>query len=189
LGRECLGKRSARLRLNVSVALFIPKSHTPFQWAAQDRLDQFGYKRRLLRERLDRHKQVKLSCHDATAAIVEAFLSRGDRSAADVIQSAFRSGAMLDPWTEHFDYERWRQAAAEHDIDMQEAASTPIPVDAALPWDHIDVGVTKEYLLSELRKSEAGTTTEDCRDSGCHDCGTQRLVASCFSGGDAHEPA
>ncbi len=189
LGRECLGKRSGRLRLNVSVALFIPKPHTPFQWAAQDSLDQFDHKRRLLRERLDRHKQVKLSCHDAPAAIVEAFLSRGDRTAADVIESAFRSGAMLDAWTEHFDYHRWCQAATEHDIDIQTAASTPIPVDAALPWDHIDVGVTKEYLLSELEKSQAGTTTDDCRDAQCYDCGIQRLVASCYSDGDAHEPA
>jgi len=189
LGREHLGKRSGRLRLNLSVALFIPKPHTPFQWAAQESLDQFEHKRCLLKERLDRHKQVRLRGHDAAGAVVEAFLSRGDRRAADIIEAAFRAEAMLDPWTEHFDYDRWRRAAAQHGIDIQQTAATPLPITAALPWDHIDVGVTKEHLLSELEKSETGITSDDCRLDGCTNCGVQRLVATCYNGGDVREPA
>ncbi len=185
LGRQCLGKRSGRMQFNVSVALLVPKPHTPFQWAGQDSLPQFEYKRRMLLQQMGRRKQVKLNCHDAPAAIVEAFLARGDRRAADVVETAYHCGAVLDAWTEHFDFERWRNAAAEHGIDIEKAASEEIPLDAVLPWDHIDVGVTKEYLLRELERSQKGVTTDDCRLGECQDCGMTRLVGRCFTGGDA----
>lgn len=178
-GRDCLGKRAGRLRLNLSVALFIPKPHTPFQWAGQDTVEQFEHKRKVLIGRLKRHRQVQLRCHDAHAAILEAFLARGDRRAADVVEAAYCAGACLDAWTEQFDYDRWERAAAGLGMHLQNDASSAIALDEPLAWDHVDVGVTKAYLRSELEKSVAGAVTNDCRTAGCHACGVQQMVDSC----------
>jgi radical SAM superfamily enzyme YgiQ (UPF0313 family) len=185
VGRDCMGKRAGRLRLNLSVALFIPKPHTPFQWSAQNTIEQFEHKRYLLLERLRRHRQVQIRCHDPKSAVLEAYLARGDRSAAEVMMSAYCAGASLDAWTEQFDYERWEAAAAEHGIDLHAVAARPIDLEQPLPWNHIDVGVTSEYLRSELAKSEAGALTEDCRTSICQSCGVQKMATSCLHGGDS----
>ena len=182
LGRRCLGRKTGKLQFNVSVALYIPKPHTPFQWVAQDTAAEFQRKRALLQEHLAAHKQIKLRCHDPQQAVVEAFLSRADRTAADVIEAAYRAGAILDPWTEHFELSRWDAAAAQHGIDLQERAAAAIPLDAQMPWDHMDMGVTREFLLDELEKSRAGILTPDCRLSACHSCGLQRLVTDCPAG-------
>jgi radical SAM family uncharacterized protein len=187
IGRECLGKQAGRLRLNLSVALFIPKPHTPFQWSAQETIEQFERKRHLLIERLKRHRQVQVRCHDARSAIVEAFLARGDRNAADVVQAAYRLGASLDAWTEQFDYGRWERAAADAGIDLQQVAGSPLDPEQPLPWDHIDVGITRQYLRSEFVKSDAEAPTDDCRTTICQACGVQRMTASCRQKHDDHE--
>ncbi|MFP3904627.1 MAG: B12-binding domain-containing radical SAM protein, partial [Armatimonadota bacterium] len=161
------------------VALFIPKPHTPFQWVAQDTSDEFERKRRMLMRRIGADRDVRLRFHSPSQAVVEAFLARGDRRAADVIQGAWSQGAVLDPWSEHFDYEIWQKAAAECDIDMEKEVSTAIDIGASLPWDHIDVGVTKGFLKGELAHSQAQKTTPDCRVDGCTGCGMQRFVEAC----------
>ncbi|MFO7947113.1 MAG: TIGR03960 family B12-binding radical SAM protein [Armatimonadota bacterium] len=179
-GRHTLsGSQKGRLQVNVSVALFIPKPHTPFQWVPQDTSEEFERKRRILMKRVGADRDVRLRFHSSSQAVVEAFLARGDRRAADVIQSAWSHGAILDPWSEHFDYEIWKKAAAECDIDMEKEVSTAIDVGASLPWDHIDVGVTKGFLKRELAHSQAEKTTPDCRTDECTGCGMQRFVEAC----------
>jgi radical SAM family uncharacterized protein len=182
LGRECLGHKSGKLQFNLSVAIFIPKPHTPFQWVAQDTAEDFERKRALLQDHLRSCKQVRLRCHDPQQAVVEAFLSRADRTAADVIEATYRAGAILDPWTEHFDFGRWERAAAEQGIDLEERASAAISLDAELPWGHIDVGVSRQFLLEELEKSRGGILTPDCRLTACHHCGVQEVVSECPAG-------
>lgn len=182
--RREAGGRKGRLQLNVSVALFIPKPHTPFQWAMQDDLETFARKRAMLRERLGSHPRIKLSCHDAETAVVEAFLARGDRGCADVIETACRLGAFLDPWSEHFSFDRWERAAAEHGMDLRREAAAAIPLDADVPWDHIDVGVTRGFLRRELERSERLQTTDDCRTGGCIGCGMQRYAGCPEASGD-----
>ncbi len=177
VARHHAGGRKGRLQINVSVALFIPKPHTPFQWAAQDDLHTFSRKRAMLRERLGSNPRIKLSCHDAETAVVEAFLARGDRRSGDVLETAFKLGAFLDPWSEHFSFERWERAAAEHGLDLRTEAAAAISADAELPWDHIDVGVDKDFLQRELERSERLAITEDCRIGGCVGCGMQRHAA------------
>ncbi len=177
IARQNAGPRKGRIQLNVSVALFIPKPHTPFQWAAQDTIEVFDRKRSMLRDRIGGHRQIKLNCHDAEQAVVEAFLARGDRRCAGVIETAYRLGGFLDPWSEHFCFTRWEQAAAEHGIDLQATAATPPELDAHLPWDHIDVGVTASFLRREWDRAEQMEATEDCRIDGCAACGVERLDA------------
>ncbi|HCU35363.1 MAG TPA: TIGR03960 family B12-binding radical SAM protein, partial [Armatimonadetes bacterium] len=177
VARHHAGGRKGRLQINVSVALFIPKPHTPFQWARQDDLQTFSRKRAMLRERLGSSPRIKLSCHDAETAVVEAFLARGDRRCAEVLETAYRLGAFLDPWSEHFSFERWERAAAEHGLDLCKGAASAIAPDAELPWDHIDVGVGKDFLLRELERSERLQTTDDCRIGGCVGCGMQQHAA------------
>lgn len=193
LGRQILsGKQKSRLQVNVSVALFIPKPHTPFQWVAQDTREEFERKRRILMRRVGADRDVHIRCHDPQKAAVEAFLARGDRRAADVVEAAFSRGAVLDPWTEHFQYDRWLQAAEECGIDIEAEVSDPIDKEAPLPWDHIDVGVSREFLLRELARAEQGLTTPDCRTGACTGCGMQRLTVVCpvnqpLKRGHAHE--
>ncbi len=178
-GRAILGNRAGKLTFNVSVALLIPKPHTPYQWVAQDTRGESERKRELLRT-LGRHvKHLKLHCHESKEAVLEAYLARADRTAADVIESAYNLGAVLDEWTEQFDFGIWERAASEHGLNIYDEAASAIPVDASLPWDHIDTGVTKSFLQRELERSAQGVTTPYCLQDGCCGCGVSHFVDEC----------
>jgi radical SAM family uncharacterized protein/radical SAM-linked protein len=165
VGRE--HKKGARI--NVSISPFVPKPHTPFQWEKQDTIEETRRKERLLRERL-RMKGVKLSLRDPEVSFLEGVMARGDRRVAAAIEAAWRGGARFDSWTETFDFDVWRRAFEETGVEP-DAYLEAIPDGTALPWGHIDAGPTSEFLLAEREKALDGTTTPDCREAGCFDCG------------------
>lgn len=183
LAREVLGKEKGRLNIGVSVASFIPKPHTPFQWARQNTIEELQQKQHLLRELLARQRQVKLSFHGADQALLEGLLARGGRDWADLIESAYHAGAIFEGWSDRFSFDLWQQAAAERGMDLRAEAAREWSEGDPLPWDHIDCGVTKEFLLRELRKAEARETTQDCRRGQCSGCGLMELAQVCAEQG------
>ena len=183
VGREALGVNRGRLALNVSVAAFIPKPHTPFQWAAQLPVAEMLRRQHLLRERFARMKQVRLSCHNADQALVESYLARAGREAADLVEAVYRAGGRFESWDDRFDLSLWENAAANAGLDLAAEATREWQPDRALPWDHIDSGVSKAYLQAEWARAMARATTEDCRFGGCTGCGVRALGGECPSGG------
>ena len=178
IGRALMGGRAGRLRVNVSVACFVPKAHTPFQWTRQATAEELAAKQALLRDHL-RARAIHLSTHDISRSLLEGVLARGGRDVGSVILSAFRSGCVLDAWDEFFDMSKWEQAFADNGRDLYAQAAREWPADAPLPWDHIDAGVTKAFLLREACASEQGRTTADCRTGPCANCGVRDLCGEC----------
>jgi hypothetical protein len=125
---------------------------------------------------------VKLSLHAPDLGLVERLLARGDRRMGAVIESVYRRGGFLEAWGEHFDLERWRQACAEAGMDLEAETLRVWTREQRLPWDHLDLGVTKEFLWREWEAAGEGVETEDCRTGGCHACGMGRLGAECAVG-------
>ena len=166
LGRR-MGVRG--VAVGVGVSTLVPKAHTPFQWAAQDTVEEVNRKQRLLRSRIG-DRGVEVRPHDARQTHVEAILSRGDRRVAEVIERVWRAGGVLEAWDEHFRYERWLQACEESGVDPHFVANRPRAFDEPLPWDHIDVGVAKGYLRAEAKRAERGVPTGDCHAGPCTFC-------------------
>jgi radical SAM superfamily enzyme YgiQ (UPF0313 family) len=183
LGRDTLGKGAGRLAINVSIASFIPKPHTPFQWARQCTIEELRAKQDLLRGLLGRSRQVKASFHSAEQAIIEGLMARGGREWADLIEAAYRAGAVFESWNDNFSLSVWLQVAQERGLDLLAEAQREWPVEAPLPWDHISCGVEKEFLLRELRQAEARETTADCRWGDCSACGMRGLAMQCAEQG------
>jgi radical SAM-linked protein len=158
-----------RIQINVSVATFVPKPHTPFQWHEQLNLEQAGERIDLLKKLLPR-KGFRLKWHDPHTSVLEGVFSRGDRRLSMLIETAWRDGVRLDGWSEHFRLQNWQQAAAECDIDLDTYLRAR-DMDAPLPWDHLDCGVDKAFLKDEYGKALQREYTPDCRNHGCQQCG------------------
>jgi radical SAM family uncharacterized protein/radical SAM-linked protein len=171
LARQILAAapRGSRPRLNVSLSSFIPKPHTPFQWERQE--DLLECRRRLheVKDRL-RQKNIQTKWNSAAQTWLEGVFSRGDRRLAPVLLEAHRRGCRLDAWSEHLRLEAWREAfqaaGVDPDFYLRER-----PLDELLPWDHVDCGVSRDFLLTERARADQGLETPDCRVSGCQDCG------------------
>ncbi len=177
-GRRSMGSRFGRLQVNVSVAGFIPKPHTPFQWCRQLDRQELVARQQLLAARMPR-KHVKLDFHEADQTVLEGVLARGGRQLADVIERAYKSGCVGDRWQAEVDPARWREAFSEQGLDLEAVAGRSLSIDEWLPWDHIDCGVDREFLRRELERSTEGKVTPDCREGPCLHCGMQRLVSRC----------
>lgn len=158
-----------RPQVHVSIASFVPKPHTPFQWEPQEAVDRLEEKQRYLKKHLPR--QVEFSWHDAQVSFLEAVLARGDRRLAAVLEHAWSRGSRLDSWPEHFNYRRWREAFVACGLDPTFYANRPRSYDEVLPWDHLDLGITRHYLRREHRRARAGELTPDCRLTDCTGCG------------------
>lgn len=182
-GRQVLGKAKGRLAVNVSIASFIPKPHTPFQWSRQNTVAELREKQDLLRGLLQRHRQVKASFHSPEQAVVEALLARGGREWADLLEAAYRAGALFESWNDNFDLGLWLDVTSERGLDLLAEAQREWPLDGPLPWDHISCGVEKAFLISELRLAEAQTITQDCRWDECSGCGLRGLATRCAEQG------
>ncbi len=158
-----------RAQVNVSVGTFVPKTFTPFQWLPL--IDEAALEERhqLLRRGL-RGRGINFSWQDPRTTLLEAALSRGDRRLGRVIHRAWQLGAKFDAWDELFDENLWWRAFDEVGLDPNFYARRERAFDEVLPWDHIDVGVSKDFLIEEYRRSLRGETTVDCRQ-GCLDCG------------------
>jgi len=165
------GKRG--LNISVSCSVFIPKPCTPFQWERQITIDEMLEKQRFLQQELRKIKGVSFSWHGAEPSKLEAALARGDEMLSDVIIKAYELGCSFDSWTECFDFEKWQQAFRESGLDMEEY-SKAIDTEKTLPWDFIDTGVDKKYLLKERERAYLEEVTPSCRNS-CRACGAMKL--------------
>jgi radical SAM family uncharacterized protein len=158
------------LRVAVSVSTFVPKAHTPFQWDGQLPIDEVRRRQAMLRQAMPR-KGVELSFHDAGSSLLEAVLAKGGREAADGVEAAWRAGAVFDAWSEHFSLERWTEALASAGIDAAAYAAEARDRHGALPWDHIDSGLSSAFLRAERERTERAETTPDCTFGDCTGCG------------------
>ncbi|NLZ16766.1 MAG: TIGR03960 family B12-binding radical SAM protein [Desulfobulbaceae bacterium] len=161
--------RSRGVQINVGVGTFVPKAHTPFQWEAQLSLAEARERINLLK-RLLPPKGFKLKWHDPEQSYLEGVFARGDRRLSTLIEAAWRKGARLDSWGEHFNLGRWQDAAQACGIDLDDYLRKRSP-DEVLPWDHLDCGVERDYLLAERERALAQQYTPDCRTDGCQGCG------------------
>ncbi len=165
--------RQKGLKITVSTSSFVPKPFTPFQWEPQDEINILREKQEFLKKVL-KIKNVDYNWHDPELSFLEAIFARGDRRLSEVIVRAYRGGTKFDGWAEHFKWDIWMEAFNEAGILPQEYANRRREEDEILPWDHIDIGVTKQFLLREYQRALKGELTPDCR-SGCSGCGIIRL--------------
>ncbi len=162
------------VRIHVAMAFFVPKPFTGFQWEKQTTPEEYLRRCRLLKEHLN-NKSVEFNYHEAQLSELEAVLARGDRRLGAVLEAAWRRGAKLDGWMEYFDYDKWIAALDECGIDRSFYTTRGFEEDEVLPWDTIDPGVTKAFLLRERERAYRSEITPDCR-RGCAGCGANRLL-------------
>ena len=165
--------RSRGIRITVSTSCFVPKSHTPFQWEAQNTREEYLRKVTLLREHL-RNKSITYNWHDPETSFLEAALSRGDRRLADVIETAWKNGAKFDAWSEYFSLQTWLDAFEANGLDPAFYANRERGKDEVLPWAPISDGVKTSYLWKEKETAYRGEITPDCRVK-CTGCGASKL--------------
>jgi radical SAM family uncharacterized protein len=158
------------LRVNVSVATFVPKAHTPFQWELQLTPEEVLRRQAILRETMPR-SGVSLSWHESETSYLEGVMARGGRDLARVIELAWLDGARFAAWTEEFDLATWVRAFEGAGVDTQAIVSTVRAPGEPLPWSHISSGVTEEFLASEREAALEGRTTPDCSFEACSSCG------------------
>ncbi|MEW6667235.1 MAG: TIGR03960 family B12-binding radical SAM protein [Thermodesulfobacteriota bacterium] len=163
------GDRGRKAKLNVSVSTFVPKSHTPFMWAAQIPLEESRRRIEKIRASL-RHTRIQVKWNMPEMSWLEGTFSRGDRRLCEALIRAWRSGARLDAWSEHFQVDRWVEAFRGCGLDPDFYLHRERPLEETFPWDHLDSGVTKEFLRGEWDRAWRGELTPDCRD-GCLGCG------------------
>jgi radical SAM family uncharacterized protein/radical SAM-linked protein len=159
-----------RGQVTVNLSPFVPKPHTPFQWVGQDPEKELKDKLDHLRTRL-KAKKIQMRWGRTDQALLEAVLARGDRKVAQVVEAAWRRGARLDGWEEHFNWKTWLEAFEECGLDPSWYAERVRGEDEVFPWDHISSGVTKDFLHKEYRRGLEGEVTGDCREVGCRTCG------------------
>ena len=162
--------------VTMSASCFVPKPFTPFQWEPQDTMEQLLEKQQHLVESVHT-KKISLSWHDAKTSFLEAVLARGDRRLCRVLEVAHRRGFNLDSWSEHFDFEAWMSVFEECGLDPAFYANRRRPYEEVLPWDHLDYGVTKAFLIKENELAHQAQTTPNCRQK-CSGCG-----AACWKEG------
>ncbi len=168
---KAIGSRRSRRAVEVraSLACFVPKAHTPFQWRSQNSITQLEEKRRYMLKR--KIKNVKLSFHDSETSMLEGVIARGDRRLGAVIEQAWRSGCKFDGWSEYFRFEKWLEAFAGCAIDPAFYVERTRPYSELFPWDFIDTGISKDYLAGENELANTAICTPDCRQAGCLNCG------------------
>ena len=166
-------KRNGRCQITVSTSFFVPKPFTPFQWAPMYHSgDYLGFAATVNHAiyAAHNHRSIRYSWHDSRMIFLEGILARGDRRTADLIQEAYRLGAVFDCWLDTWDYARWEQAAANIGMDVDFYALRERERDEILPWDFIDVGVRRDFLWKEWEKAHMAVLTPNCRDA-CSGCG------------------
>lgn len=168
--RDAGGKGSPRLAVTAAISPFVPKPFTPFQWEAQIDLDEMRRKINYCRELFQHKKMLTLHWHNPESSYLEGILSRGGRELANVIESAYKKGAVFCGWAEHFALEPWLQALNENGIDPQTLIARR-DIEKPLPWDHLECGVSKDFLYREREAAYRGKRTPDCRYGACGKCG------------------
>lgn len=174
--------RKRGLRVTVSTSILVPKPFTPFQWAPMNQMPEVKEKISALRNSI-KSKAINYNWHESPLSYLEAVFARGDRRLCDVLIKAFEKGARFDGWNEYFNYETWQEALEECNVDGDFYAYRERSYDEILPWDFIDIGVSKRYLISENEKAKELILTPDCREK-CTGCGINASFkeGECFHG-------
>ena len=171
-------RRAPGLRITVSASVFVPKNDTPFQWSPQLDYDAVVRRQQLLRQALSKLKGVDFKYHAPDISYIEAVFARGDRRLGEALERAWRLGCRFDGWSDQFKYDMWLRAFEETGIDPDFYATRERPTNEVFPWDHLDCGVTKQYLLREWERAQRAECTPDCR-KGCTGCGMKRYEGAC----------
>ena len=166
--------RKRGLKVTVSTSSFVPKPFTPFQWEPQDTMDELRRKQDLLKTKI-RNKNITYNWHESYVSFLEGVFSRGDRRLSRVLIDAWKKGCKFDGWDKLFNYDKWMEAFKENGIDPSFYANRKREYEEVLPWDHIDPGVSKRYLINENNKAKKAQLTHDCR-LGCTGCGIGDLA-------------
>ena len=172
--KDCASNKKRGLRVHVATAYFVPKPHTPFQWERQITPEEYLRRCKLLKSHFY-SKSIEYNYHAPDLSRLESVFARGDRRVGAVIEEAMNRGARLDGWDEHFSYQTWLDAFAACGVDPDFYTVRGYGEDELLPWDMIDIGVSKKFLLRERKQAYAGTVTTDCRQ-GCSGCGANKLL-------------
>lgn len=162
-------QKGRSVNVSLSVAAFVPKPFTPFQFEPQDTMEQMLEKQKHLVSSVTT-KKISLSWHDANTSFLEAVFARGDRKLCDVIYTAWKTGCIFDSWGEYFDLDKWMKAFEKCDVDPTFYANRRRSYDEILPWDHLDYGISKKFLIAQNKLAKQGITTPNCREK-CAGCG------------------
>ena len=168
------------VQVTCSVASFVPKPFTPFEFEPQNSREELHRKQEVMRAAL-RSRKINLDWHDAETSYLEAVLARGDRRVGKVIETAWKKGCNFDSWDEHFKFDTWMESFEECGVDPEFYALRTRSYDEVMPWDIFDYGVTKKFIINENKKAHEGVTTPNCRQK-CSGCG-----ANCLKGGACFE--
>ena len=166
-------QRKGKVQINVSTSFFGPKPFTPFQWAPMFREEDFIEKAKIVKNEIRsqlNQRSIRYNWHEPDVTVLEGFLARGDRRCSKVILKAYEKGALYDAWSESFHYDIWKEAFKETGVDIEFYTLRERSTDEILPWDFIDAGVTKKFLIREWEQAKAETVTPNCRQK-CSGCG------------------
>lgn len=179
-------QRNGKVSIVSSTSFFVPKPFTPFQWCRMDTAEEYIDKQRFLRSKFNEQlnkKSIKFNWHEAELSVLEGVLARGDRKLSKVIYDAYQSGCLFDSWSEHFRYEKWVEAFEKNGISIEFYNSRERSEDEIFPWDFIDTGVSKAFLLREYKRAKGELVTPNCRQT-CYNCGAKAFGGGvCFEGG------
>jgi hypothetical protein len=176
-GRAATGSRD--IRCTVSIGGFVPKPHTPFQWAAMASPEVIDHRLKLLKLQINSDRSLGRAIgyryHDGQPSLIEGLLARGDRRVGRVIERVWREGGRFDGWSEHFSYTRWVDACAAElppqGVSLEWFTTRERDRDEVLPWDHLDSGLERDWLWDDWQDALAGREQDDCRWTPCFDCG------------------
>ncbi len=163
-------KGKQKPKINVSISTFIPKPHTPFQWCRQILEQEAKEKIDWLKKRLH-SKNIQIKWQQPKVSVLEGLFARGDRKLANLLVNAYNKGCVFDGWSDCFDFDKWMETIDEAGIDVNKTIGENRDIMETLPWDHIDMGLRKEFLISEYRNATTETVIGDCRYGECHKCG------------------
>jgi radical SAM family uncharacterized protein/radical SAM-linked protein len=172
LAYKVLREGNNRRQVTVSLSTFIPKPHTPFQWQRQIGLDEIIERQAFFKKTI-RHKNLKLKWHDGRMSLLEGLLSRGDERTGALVERVFSRGSRFDGWSDQLTFHRWEEAMKDLKINVDDYLRQREFIET-LPWDNIDCGITRGFLISEAEKFTRGELTEDCRFEKCYNCGACR---------------
>ena len=178
-------ERNGKVSITASSSFFVPKPFTPFQWApmldGETYIERAHHVKDTFRQQLN-FKSMKYTYHESYVSVLEGVFARGDRKLSKVIYDAYKSGCVFDSWTEFFDNDKWMAAFEKNDVSIPFYTTRERDIDEILPWDFIDIGVTKRFLASEWEKAKKGIVTPNCREQ-CSGCGAAKFGGGvCFEG-------
>ena len=177
-------ERIGKCQITASTSFFVPKPFTAFQWSPMNTIPEFLDKAKIVNDKMKsmlNRKSLKYNWHEADVSVLEGLFARGDRKLSKTLLSAYKKGCLYDSWSESFDFEKWKEAIEETNVDLDFYISRQRSEDEIFPWDFIDAGITKEFLLREYHNSQAQKVTPNCM-TRCSGCG-----ANSFGGGICYE--